>query len=93
MPCRESCLFHALSHNALHRWYRGTVVLYDAKRDTHHVKYADKDKLDICVRHEAVILITEHEVRCLPTSYLWAAWVSSVISVASGKLALHWLWQ
>ena len=26
------------------------------------MKYADKDKLDICVRHEAVILVTEHEV-------------------------------
>ena len=39
------------------------MVSYDAKKDTHHVKYADKDKLDICVRHEAVVLVAEHEVR------------------------------
>ena len=51
-----------LKARCVHRWYRGTVVSYNAKKDTHHVKYADKDKLDICVRHEAVILITELEV-------------------------------
>jgi hypothetical protein len=37
------------------------VVSYDAKKDTHHVKYADKDKLDISVRHEAVILASDYE--------------------------------
>ena len=37
------------------------MVSYDAKKDTHHVKYADKDKLDISVRHEAVILASDYE--------------------------------
>ena len=35
---------------------------YDAKRDLHHVKYADRDRADISMRHEAVVLLPGEEV-------------------------------
>ena len=44
------------------RWYKGTVESYDAKKDLHHVKYADRDRADISMRHEAVILVPGEEV-------------------------------
>lgn len=36
---------------------------YDSKTGLHHVKYADRDRADISMRHEAVVLLPNDEVR------------------------------
>ena len=64
------------------RWYKGTVLSYDSRKDLHHVKYADRDRADICMKHEAVILVLE-EVRRM-------TWSLRSVFLRSGMLKWWW---